>query len=272
MAVSAAVRTGTAAAAPPLIAATGLSLRVPVVRPDDRTLLANPARFLIDLYLGRATRGIATLLEEVTFTLEPGMRLGLLGPNGAGKSTLLRLLMGIYAPSSGALTVRGRVQGLFDIGLGMNHEATGLENIYLRGLEMGLSLAEIRAGVGPVAAFSELGEGLEKPFSVYSTGMRLRLAMAILQLADPDILLLDEWVGTGDAGFQTKITEHVMDRSAQGRGLILASHTVPLMRRLCTHGLVLEHGRTTFFGPIDPALEAYQAVKARTAVQSGQTG
>ncbi|MCB1934248.1 MAG: ATP-binding cassette domain-containing protein, partial [Candidatus Accumulibacter sp.] len=115
----------------------------------------------------------------------PGERLGLIGANGAGKSTLLRVLAGIYTPSAGRLTVNGTAKGLFDISLGMHPEATGLENIYMRGLQMGLGLKQIRALIPEVLEFSELGEHIEKPLATYSTGMRLRLAIAVSTMIEP---------------------------------------------------------------------------------------
>ena len=115
-----------------LLKAEHVSLSVPVFQPADRQLMINPVRFITDLYLSRTTRGIAHLLNDISLELVPGERLGIIGANGAGKSTLLRLLAGIYAPTTGSLTTKGSVKGLFDISLGMNLEATGLENIYMR--------------------------------------------------------------------------------------------------------------------------------------------
>jgi ABC-type polysaccharide/polyol phosphate transport system ATPase subunit len=241
--------------APPLIEARGLSLHVPIVTPQDRNLMANPARLLSDLYLSRAKRGIATLLDGISFTLAPGERLGLIGPNGAGKSTLLRVLAGIYQPSSGRLTVHGSAKGLFDISLGMHPEATGLENIYMRGLQMHLRLKQVRALIPEVLEFSELGEVIEKPLATYSTGMRLRLAIAVSTMIEPDILLLDEWIGTGDARFNAKVKERMMKLVEGSRGLVLATHNVGLMKSLCTHGLVLEKGRVAFCGKVGEALD-----------------
>ncbi|PWW00224.1 ABC-2 type transport system ATP-binding protein/lipopolysaccharide transport system ATP-binding protein [Hoeflea marina] len=241
----------------PLIEAREISLHVPLVKPGERNLLASPGRLIRDLYLSRSTRVNATLIDGISFSLARGERLGLIGSNGAGKSTLLRVLAGIYQPSSGTLAVQGSAKGLFDISLGMRAEATGLENIYLRGLQMGLGLKRIRTLIPAVMAFSELGEDIEKQLNTYSSGMRLRLAIAISTMVEPDILLLDEWIGAGDAAFNEKVRKRMMELVETSRGLVLATHNTALMKSLCTHGMVLDKGRTTFLGPVDEALKFY---------------
>lgn len=240
--------------APLLIEASALSLHVPVIRPAERSLLANPVSLLRDLYLSRDERAVATLLQGITFKLHAGERLGLIGANGAGKSTLLRVLAGIYTPSSGTLTVNGTAKGLFDISLGMHPDATGLENIYLRGLQMGLGLKEIRSLIPEVLAFSELADDIEKPLATFSTGMRLRLAVAVSTMIEPDILLLDEWIGAGDARFNAKVRARMMGLVEESRGLVIATHNAGLMKSLCTHGLVLAGGRNVYYGKVDDAL------------------
>lgn len=242
---------------PVLIEARDVGLKVPVITPADRSLMSNPLRLLSDLYLSRSKRGMATLLEGMTFSLQPGERLGLIGANGAGKSTLLRVLAGIYQPSSGVLKVNGVAKGLFDISLGMHPEATGLENIYMRGLQMGLGLREIRALIPEVLEFSELADDIEKPLATYSTGMRLRLAIAVSTMIEPDILLLDEWIGAGDARFNEKVKARMMGLVEGSRGMVIATHNAGLMKSLCTHGLVLEKGRVVFSGKVDAALAFY---------------
>lgn len=243
----------------PLIEARNISLSVPVTTANERAIIRNPLRLLGDLYFSRKVRSETALLEDVSFTLQPGERLGLIGANGSGKSTLLRVLAGIYLPSSGKLEVKGLAKGLFDISLGMHPEATGFENIYLRGLKMGFSLKRIRSLIPDVMAFSELDEHIDKPLSTYSTGMRLRLAIAISTMIEPDIMLLDEWIGAGDARFNVKLNERMMSLIKGSRGLVLATHNAGLMKSLSTHGLVLDKGRVVFYGAIHEALEHYNA-------------
>ncbi|MCB1457573.1 MAG: ABC transporter ATP-binding protein [Nitratireductor sp.] len=237
-----------------LVEAQNLTLHVPVETAAERSLKLNPLGFVRDIYFGRTARKVATLLERITFKLHAGERLGLIGANGAGKSTLLRVLAGIYAPSSGALTVNGTATGLFDISLGMHPDATGLENIYLRGLQMGLGLKEARALVPEVLEFSELADNIRKPLRTYSSGMQLRLAFSISTMIKPDILLLDEWIGAGDAGFQVKSQARMMSLVEDSRGLVIATHNAGLMKSLCTHGLVLSGGRNVYYGKVDDAL------------------
>jgi len=246
----------------PLIEARNIKLRVPVFQPDERQILSNPKRFFLDLYFSRSRRGTITILDDISVTLMPGERLGVIGANGAGKSTLLRVLAGIYVPTEGELTVNGNAKGLFDISLGMNQEATGLENIYMRGLQMGMNLSEIRERVPGIVAFAELGDSLEKPFNTYSTGMRLRLAVSVSTMIEPDILLLDEWIGAGDVHFRQKLKER-MDRLVEkSRGLVLATHNAALMRSLCTHGLLLGEGKILYYGALEDTLAFYGEINS----------
>lgn len=252
--------------APALVQARDVALDVPMMTSSERSLLKNPMRLFTDLYLSRGRRGVATLLDGISFTLLSGQRLGLIGENGAGKSTLLRLLAGIYLPSRGALEVNGVAKGLFDISLGMHSEASGLQNIYMRGLQMGMSLREIRAIAPEIVEFSELQDAIDKPIGIYSSGMRIRLAIAISTIiAPPDILLLDEWIGAADARFNAKVRARMMRLIEGSRGLVLATHNAVLMKSLCTHGLVIEKGRIAYFGPIADALQFYGKATLPTA-------
>lgn len=244
-----------------LIEVKNLDLIVPVFHAADRQLMLNPTRFFSDLYFSRTQRGMTTLLHDISFKLGAGERLGVVGANGAGKSTLLRVIAGIYKPTSGQLAISGTTKGLFDISLGMHPEATGLENIYMRGLHMGLSLSEIRSLVKEVVGFAELEDHIDKPLSTYSTGMRLRLAFSISTMIEPDILLLDEWIGAGDVHFSKKIKARMDGLVEQSRGLVLATHNAGLMKRLCTKALVLDKGQVTFEGEIEDALDFHNTTK-----------
>lgn len=242
----------------PLISARNMSLMVPTYKPSQRDLLTNPGRLLADLYLTRDKRETITLLDRLNFTLHPGERIGIIGPNGAGKSTLLRVIAGIYPVSEGELTLRGTAQGLFDVRFGMDFQGTGLENIYLRGLQMGLRLKEIRELIPSVVEFSELEESINDPIRIYSTGMLLRLGFAISTMIEPDILLLDEWIGSSDARFREKTQARMNELVDNSRGLVLATHNITLMQALCDRALVLIKGRLVFDGAVADAQEYYQ--------------
>lgn len=259
-----------------LIEAEDVCLDVPVYQPAMRKLLSEPTRFLSDLYLSRSRRKAIRLLDSISFTLSPGERIGLIGSNGAGKSTLLRVLGGVYPSSGGKLAVNGTAKGLFNIQLGMNAEGTGLENIYLRGLQMGMSLNDVREIVEGVVEFSELGDDIALPVSTYSTGMLLRLAFAISTMIEPDILLLDEWIGAGDARFKQKAQDRMNQLVDKSRGLVLATHNPRLMKKLCSRGLVLSAGKIVFDGPVEAATEYYDenivANKTRISVVKNVQG
>ncbi len=187
-------------------------------------------------------------LDGVSFELVAGDRLGLVGSNGAGKTTLLKVLYGIYEPTGGRLSTVGRVDALFNINLGFRSEATGRRNIELRGLINGWSPHEIALRQEEIIEFSELGDFIDMPLKSYSQGMAARLAFATSTSFQPEILLMDEWIGAGDASFQEKAKKR-MDELAEAAGIIvLASHNDDLIKRTCNKVLELEKGRVKSFG------------------------
>lgn len=184
-----------------------------------------------------------TALSDVTFSLAAGDRLGLVGSNGAGKTTLLKVLYGIYAPTGGSVGISGKVDALFNINLGFRREATGRRNIELRGLINGWSPSVIESRMKEIIDFSELGAFIDLPFKSYSQGMAARLAFSVATSLEPEILLMDEWIGAGDPPFQEKARAR-MDSLAQKAGIIvLASHNHGLLRKTCNKILELEQGR-----------------------------
>lgn len=197
---------------------------------------------------GEGRRRFVQALDGVSFSLAAGDRLGLVGGNGAGKTTLLKVLYGIYEPTGGRLDITGRVDALFNINLGFRPEATGRRNIELRGLINGWTPDEIGARMEGIIAFSELGDFIDMPFKSYSQGMAARLAFATATSFEPEILLMDEWIGAGDAAFQQKAKRR-MDELAEKAGIIiLASHNADLIARTCNKVLELEKGRVKRFG------------------------
>jgi len=192
-----------------------------------------------------------TALDDVSFALNAGDRLGLIGPNGAGKTTLLKILYGIYEPTSGTLERHGRVDALFNVNLGFRREATGRRNIELRGLINGWSRREIEQRAIEIIDFSELGEFIDMPLKSYSQGMAARLAFAMATNFEPEILLMDEWIGAGDSSFQDKAKAR-MDEVVKHAGIIvLASHNDALIKRVCNKVLLLEKGGVKRFCDAD---------------------
>jgi homopolymeric O-antigen transport system ATP-binding protein len=207
-------------------------------------------------------RVVVRALDGIDLELKSGCRLALLGHNGAGKTTLLRALAGIYHPTAGSLSAEGRRVPLFDIGLGFDEEATGLENILLRGLLMGLKRAEIERKVKEISDFSGLGEFLDLPVRTYSSGMTLRLVFSIATSIEADILLMDEWIASGDQDFVEKANRRLNELIDRAHILVFASHSFEMVKGLCNRGVVLDGGRIAFDGSIEAAIEHYRRKNA----------
>jgi ABC-type polysaccharide/polyol phosphate transport system ATPase subunit len=196
-------------------------------------------------------------LDGVSFELNEGDRVGVLGHNGSGKTTLLRTLAGIYEPISGEIRSTARVVPLFDLQLGMDVDATGLENIWLRSKLLGLTARQINSSIDDIAEFTELGDFLYMPIRTYSMGMMLRLAFAISTATTPEILVLDEMIGAGDATFIARANDRVKKFLTRAGILVLASHNMPMLSKWCNKGILLEHGKLAAFGPLEEVVERY---------------
>jgi len=188
-------------------------------------------------------RVLVRALENLTFTLQDGDRVGIVGHNGAGKSTLLRLLSGVYFPSGGSVKINGEIGSLIDISLGIDHEATGRENIYIRGGLLGLSKAVINSNIDEIIEFSELGGFADMPVRTYSSGMHLRLAFAVSTIVHPEILLMDEWLSVGDEGFKQKAKIRMHELVHKTSILVIASHSKEQLLQVCNRIIWLEHGK-----------------------------
>ena len=182
-------------------------------------------------------------LDKLTFEANPGDRIALIGANGAGKTTLLRTLSGIYAPSSGEVRSRGHMRILLSPALGVNLEATGMENIAVLGHLNGMSKPAIQAAIPGILDFAELGEFINMPMQTYSAGMRMRLVYAVVTSASPDILLLDEVIGVGDRSFVEKATRRRKEFMSSAKVLVLASHADNLIRQFCNRAIWIDNGR-----------------------------
>ena len=204
---------------------------------------------------------VVQALQDINLSLQNGDRIGLVGHNGAGKTTLLRVLGGIYEPNSGRDAVNGSTVPLFDISLGMDQESTGYENIILRGLFLGLTRQQIKTRMDEIADFTELGDFLSLPIRTYSAGMQMRLAFAVSTSVVPDILLLDEGIGAGDAAFLNKARERLQRFTERVSIIVLSSHSDELISNMCSKAVLMEHGKIVCYGPTDEVLERYRVLR-----------
>ena len=201
-------------------------------------------------------------LNNVSFTLEDGDRMALIGHNGAGKSTLLKTLSGFLPVASGHMRVKGELSVLFNLSNGLDPEKTGYDNILGMGLILGMSRKTIARITPEVEEFCELGEFLDLPVRMYSDGMKVRLAFAVATSIHPEILILDEAIGAGDAHFIKKATERAHQLYDKARIMIMASHSPDIVRDLCNKALLLEKGEVRMLGTVDEVLAAYEALAA----------
>jgi len=201
---------------------------------------------------------IVRALLNISLDLFDGDRLGVIGRNGAGKTTFLRVISSVYPPLTGEAVIEGKVSSFTDIGLGMNPEATGWQNIIFRCVFLGLTFAEARALAPSIGEFCELGGYLDLPVRTYSTGMFLRLAFAISTAVHPDIVVMDEMIGAGDQSFIEKAQKRIDDLLERTRILVLASHSRPIIRNFCNKVLWLEQGQVRMLGRVDDVLLAYE--------------
>ncbi|NLG47283.1 ABC transporter ATP-binding protein [Gordonia sp. (in: high G+C Gram-positive bacteria)] len=210
---------------------------------------------------------VVEALRDINLHLEHGARVGLVGHNGAGKSTLLRLLSGIYEPTHGACRVQGRVAPVFDLGVGMDPEISGYENIIIRGMFLGMSRREMLRKTDEIAEFSELGDYLNMPLRTYSTGMRVRLALGVVTSIDPEILILDEGIGAVDAEFMKKARVRLQALVERSGILVFASHSNEFLAQLCDRALWIDHGRIRMDGGIEEVVGAYEGPEAAKSVR-----
>lgn len=215
-------------------------------------------------------------LRNVSFRLVRGESLAVIGPNGAGKSTLLQVLAGIILPSEGTVEVNGHVSSLLTLGAGFDQELSGRENILLAGAFMGLDDALVRDLLPAIIDYADLGQFIDAPIKTYSSGMRARLGFAIATSVDPDILLLDEVLATGDAEFRAKSKSRVIDLVKAAKGIVLVTHDMAWVEEYCNRAILLEKGRVIIEG--DPAevvrthIEHSAARKAERAARLGSVG
>nr|WP_321509787.1 ABC transporter ATP-binding protein [uncultured Hyphomonas sp.] len=196
-------------------------------------------------------------LSGVSFRVQSGERLGIIGRNGCGKSTLLRVLGGIYRPTSGYLEINGQTRNMYNINLGINPEFSGRQNIYLRGIIQGMTRRQIDSALPEILEFSELGDFIDMPVRTYSRGMAMRLSFSIAVYNNPEILLLDEWIGAGDSEFQKKATQRMSDLVGNAGITVIATHNRSLLERVCDRCLWLQNGKVKALGPVGEVIEEF---------------
>ncbi len=197
-------------------------------------------------------------VRHVDLEIAPGASYGVIGRNGSGKSTLLQMLAGVTAPTEGRISVRGRVAPMLSVGVGFHNELTGRENIYVNGTIHGIDRAHLDRKLDEIIDFSEIEEFIDTPVKFYSSGMLVRLGFAVAVQAEPDVLLLDEVLAVGDIAFQMKCFDRMAQVLGSGTTVVLVSHNLNAIRRLCTDTLVLHRGDVRFQGPTEDALVEYQ--------------
>lgn len=196
-------------------------------------------------------------LHNLSFDVKRGEVVGIIGRNGAGKSTFLQIMAGILAPTAGHLQIKGRIAALLELGSGFNPEFTGRENVYHNGSILGLSRKEVEAYFDEIVAFADIGDFLEQPVKLYSTGMLVRLAFAVQVCVKPDVLIIDEALAVGDIFFRQKCYQRLQAFHDEGRTVILVTHNMSEIEQFCQKALLLDHGKPLFYGNASEAVKRY---------------
>jgi ABC-type polysaccharide/polyol phosphate transport system ATPase subunit len=231
--------------------------------PQDSQSAGLGARLGLRSAVSGTFRRYVTVLNRVSFAAEEGDRIALLGLNGAGKSTLLRVLNGAFAPTRGRLEVRGTMQSLLNSTLGFAEQASVVENVMLRGTAMGLRRVQVQQALEDILDFAGLRERAQHRLHALSTGQRMRLGFAISTCVQPDILLMDEWIATGDAAFAERARSRLTQRFERSRIVVMASHGTELQRRMCNKALVLDGGRLRYYGALEEGIDVYAQIVAK---------
>ena len=235
---------------------------------EDSPMLATAALRLRQ----RTRRSVLWAIRGVDLAVDHGECIGVIGRNGSGKSTLLSMLAGVTAPTEGTVTVRGRVAPLISVGVGFHPELTGRENVYVNGLILGMTRREVDASFEEIVEFSEVEEFIDTPVKFYSSGMFVRLGFAVAVQAQPDLLLVDEVLAVGDLAFQVKCYERMMSIRESGATIVLVSHNLNAIERMCDRALVVNAGAVTYDGPTSEAISLYQQLLGDAATRDGAAG
>lgn len=208
-------------------------------------------------------------LNHVSFDIRRGETVGIIGSNGAGKSTILKIITGVVQPTSGTLTVDGRISALLELGAGFNQEYTGMENIYLNGTMMGYSRSEVEERIPAILEFADIGEFIHQPVKMYSSGMFVRLAFALAINIDPDILVVDEALSVGDVFFQSKCYKKFDEFKEQGKTILFVSHDLSSISRYCDRAILLNKGKLVAEGTPPAMIDLYKKVRAHQVDDEG---
>jgi ABC-2 type transport system ATP-binding protein len=257
--------TGPSGAGGPAIDLQGVGKRYDLLR-DSAMLLRAVLPFR------RPDRREHWAVRGVDLTIAPGETVGILGRNGAGKTTLLRMLAGVSRPTEGRATIRGRVAPLIGVGVGFHPEMTGRENVYVNGMLLGLSKAEVDARFDAIIDFAELADFVDSPVKFYSSGMFMRLGFAVAVHTDPGIFLVDEVLAVGDIAFQLKCFERMRALQASGTTIILVSHSMHAVRLLCPRAVLLSHGRVELDGPAESVIARHHELLSEGSGGAGPHG
>ncbi|WJY14587.1 ABC transporter ATP-binding protein [Pectobacteriaceae bacterium CE90] len=227
-----------------IIEAENVTVEFPIYSSSQRSLKKIIFSHAVGGGFGESKNNHVTVkaLNNVSFTICEGERVAFVGHNGAGKTTLLRVLAGVYCPTEGSIKVHGEVVSLIDMAMGMDSEATGYQNIYIRGILLGLRRKEIAQHIDYIIEFSELGNYINLPVRTYSSGMLLRLAFSIISILRPSVLLMDEWLTVGDAYFKEKMSKKLEEMINNTSVLVLASHSKEIIKKYCNKFFLLENG------------------------------
>jgi lipopolysaccharide transport system ATP-binding protein len=197
-------------------------------------------------------------LDSISLQIQEGERVGLIGANGSGKTTLLKMLSGVIYPNAGEFRIDGRINAILDPSLGMDHEASGIENIRIRSMLLGLPIADLDIKIHEITQFSELGDAIRRPIKTYSSGMMMRLMFSIATAIQPDILVMDEWLSAGDISFVSKALNKMKGLIQSSRILVLASHSEPVLKEWCTRLVWLNSGQVAMDGAPEDVIAAYK--------------
>lgn len=223
---------------------------------NDRILSLK--EFVTTALRGKLQYNNFTALEHVSFTVKKGETLGLIGRNGAGKSTLLKVISGILNPTEGSVTCHGNIVPMLELGSGFDMDLTGRENIFLNGAILGYSEEFLKSKYQEIVDFSELGQFIEVPIRNYSSGMLARLAFSVASVVNPEILIVDEILSVGDAGFQEKSRKRMLELMGGGTTVLFVSHSLDQIREMCNRVVWLEHGRIKMSGKTEEVASAYE--------------